>query len=167
MGKLLLFAFTVVPLVELYLLLWVGRLVGFWPTVALVLCTGLLGAALAKLEGIRVLTRWQTSLAEGRVPEEGVLDGVLVFIGGLFLITPGVLTDAFGLLMLVPPTRRLFARFIRARIERGVRAGRVHVATFRGGRVVEWSSAAGAGGVIDVEGEEIPLERPALRSPDE
>lgn len=166
MGKLLLFLFTVVPLVELYLLLWVGRLLGFGPTVGIVVATGLLGAALAKREGIRVLSKWQAALAEGRVPEEGLLEGVLVFVGGLFLITPGVLTDAFGLLMLIPPTRRLMARFVRSRIEKGVRSGKVRVVTFGGGQVVEWSSARDPG-VIDVEGHEVPIERPALDAPDE
>ncbi len=164
MGKLLLFLFTVVPLVELYLLLWVGRLVGFWPTVGIVLATGLLGAALAKHEGVRVLMRWQSALAEGRVPEEGLLDGVLVFVGGLFLITPGVLTDAFGLLMLIPPTRRFMARLLRSRAEKAVRSGTLHVVTVQGGRRVEWSSA-GQRGVIDVEGHEVPIERPALDTP--
>ncbi len=83
-GKLLLL-FTVVPLVELYLLLVIGSSIGFWPTVAIVLTTGLLGAWLAKSEGLRVYRKWQASLAQGRLPEEGVLGGLLVLVGGVLL----------------------------------------------------------------------------------
>jgi len=159
-GRLLLFLFTVVPLVELYLLLWLGRLMGFWPTVALVLATGIIGASLAKHEGLRVLGNWQRDMAEGRVPKDGALDGLLVFVGGIFLITPGVLTDAFGLAMLIPPIRHLFARFIQSRIEKGVQTGRVRVQTFQGGRSVQWGGFGED--VVDVDGHEVPIDRPAL-----
>ena len=162
-GRLLLFLFTVVPLVELYLLMWLGRLMGFWPTVALVLGTGILGASLAKAEGLRVLGNWQRDMAEGRMPKDGAIDGLLIFVGGIFLITPGVLTDAFGLAMLIPPIRHLFARFVQARIERGIQAGHVRVQTFEGGRSMHWGGGARVDvDVVDVEGHEIPVERPEL-----
>lgn len=115
-GKLLLL-FTVVPLLELYLLLLLGEHVGFWPTVALVLVTGVLGAALGKREGLRVWRSWTEALARARMPEEGILGGVLVLIGGVLLVTPGVLTDVTGVALLVPPTRRLVAKLVRARLE--------------------------------------------------
>ena len=127
MGKILLLLFTVVPLVELWLLLWIGDRVGFWPTVGIVLATGLVGATLAKAEGLRVVQRWQEATSRGQMPEEGVLGGLLVLVGGVFLITPGVLTDVTGLLLLFPPTRRLVAGFVRRRFERGLQNGAGHV----------------------------------------
>lgn len=157
MGRLLLFLFTVVPLVEFYLLFWLGSLMGFWPTVALVLATGIIGASLAKHEGLRVLSNWQRDMQEGRVPKDGALDGLLVFVGGIFLITPGVLTDAFGLSMLIPPIRHLFAGFLRKRIESGVKSGHVRVQTFDGGRAVQWGGLGRSPfeAVVDVQGHEV------------
>ncbi len=127
-GKWLFVLFTVVPLIELYLLIWLGGVLGFLETCAIVLVTGLVGAFLAKREGLRVLRSWQDSLAKAEMPEEGVLGGVLVLVGGVLLVTPGVLTDAFGLSLLFPPTRALIAKFVRARIASGIERGTIHVA---------------------------------------
>ncbi len=170
MGKLLLL-FTVVPLVELYLLLFIGDRVGFWPTVAIVASTGAIGAILAKREGLRVLEKWQAALAEARVPEEGVLGGVLVLVGGVLLVTPGVLTDFTGLMLLIPPTRRIIAGFVMRSVERRVAAGSVHVVSYGLGgpgtgapRSAPRSAPRGQRsvpampGVIDVEGEVIDVE---------
>jgi UPF0716 protein FxsA len=151
LGKLLIL-FTVVPLVELYLLLFIGDLVGFWPTVGIVLFTGALGAWLAKREGLRVYRKWQEALTEYRMPEEGVLGGVLVLVGGVLLVTPGVLTDVVGFLLLLPPTRRLIAGVVRSRIERRIADGSIHVVTYTSEGTVRRRSAAPPG-VIDVEGE--------------
>ncbi len=133
MFKYLLLAFTVVPFIELYLLLAIGREVGFWPTVGGVLLTGLVGAWLAKKEGLRVLRRWQESLAQGRMPEEGLVGGVLVLVGGVLLVSPGVLTDLVGLFLLFPPTRKLVAAVVRRRLERRMKAGTLRVTTFQSG----------------------------------
>jgi UPF0716 protein FxsA len=132
-GKYLFLAFTVIPLVELYLLLAMGRQFGFWPTLGSVLLTGLLGTVLARREGVRVLREWQRSLSQGRVPEEGILGGVLVLVGGVLLVAPGVLTDVTGLLLLFPPTRRLVAAGVRRMLERRVASGRLRVTTFQAG----------------------------------
>ena len=170
MGKWLLVLFTVVPLVEFYLLMYVGSLIGFWPTVGIVLVTGLIGASLAKMEGARVMLEWQRELGQGRMPEEGVMGGLMVLIGGVLLVTPGVLTDLFGLSLLLPMTRRFYVRVARKRLEKSMAAGRVQV--FRsaqaGGQRVDWfggfggfDGAGGHGGfgdmpqVIDVDGEEV------------
>lgn len=130
-GKLFLL-FTLVPLVDLWVLVQIGRAVGFWTAVALVIATGFAGAWLAKAEGFRVLREWQGALAGGRLPEEGVLSGVLVLAGGLLLVTPGVLTDAAGLALLFPPTRRLAAAGARRWLRRRIAEGRVHVVTYGG-----------------------------------
>lgn len=116
LGKLLLL-FTVLPVVELYLLITIGQNVGAAPTIALVLGTGFLGAWLARREGSRVLRSWQGSLARGELPKEGVVSSVLVLVGGVLLVTPGVVTDVMGLVLLVPWTRRWVAGVIRRRLE--------------------------------------------------
>lgn len=114
-GKLLLL-FTVIPVVELYLLISIGQHAGAGPTIALVLATGLVGAWLARREGGRVLRSWQESTARGEIPKEGVISSVLVLLGGVLLVTPGVLTDVTGLLLLVPWTRRLVAGVVRKQL---------------------------------------------------
>ncbi|WP_164021231.1 FxsA family protein [Pyxidicoccus trucidator] len=129
MFKYLLLAFTVVPFIELYLLLAIGREVGFMPTLAMVLLTGLVGASLARREGARVMRSWRESMARGQVPEDGILSGALVLVGGALLVAPGVFTDVVGLLLLIPPTRRFVAARLRRSLERKVREGSVRVTT--------------------------------------
>jgi len=120
-------AFVVLPLVELALLIRIGQVVGVWPTLALVVVTGMTGAALARAEGLKVLLRFQRELTAGRIPEQAALDGISVLLGGVLLLTPGVLTDVAGIALLLPPTRRRIQRWARARLEAGIRSGAVHV----------------------------------------
>jgi UPF0716 protein FxsA len=144
LGKLLLL-FTVVPVVELYLLITLGQHMGAEATIALVLGTGFLGAWLAKREGARVLRSWQGSMAKGEIPKEGVVSSVLVLLGGVLLVTPGVITDVTGLVLLVPWTRRLVANAVRKRLEQRLAVqGLVDPSVFMGmGRP--------SGAVIDVD----------------
>lgn len=102
-----------VPVLELWLLVQLGGLVGFWPTVLFVIGSAVAGVAVARREGLRVLRSYQQTIALGRVPEEGLLSALLVLVGGLLLIFPGVLTDVAGILLFVPPTRRSIAERIR------------------------------------------------------
>ncbi len=120
MGRLLLL-FILVPLVDAWLLFQLGGILGFASTLALVMLTGIAGAWLFRLEGTRTWSVWQASLSEGRVPEEGVLGGVMLLLGGALLVTPGVITDAVGLLLLLPPTRRLLAAALRPRLQQFVK----------------------------------------------
>lgn len=129
----LLLLFLVVAFTELYLLLQLGRWIGAGPTVAWVLGSALLGTILARTEGLRVWRAWQRALLERRIPEEGIVSGVLVLIGSLLLIVPGVITDLAGLLLIFPPTRRLVAARIRRRVEGKIRTGAIHVASWRSG----------------------------------
>jgi UPF0716 protein FxsA len=131
--KLLFLALFLLPFVDLYVLLRIGRVAGFWPTLGLVLLTGLVGALLAREEGVRVLRRWQESMARGLMPEEGLLSGLLVLVGGVLLVLPGVLTDAVGLFLLFPPTRRLVAGWLRRRLKRSMADGTLRVTTFQSG----------------------------------
>ncbi len=151
----LLVLFTVVPLAELWLLFRIGDHLGFGATFALVMLTGIVGAALARREGSRVVLQWQKEVSEGRMPSDGVLGGLLVFVGGLLLVTPGVLTDAFGLSLLFPPTRRRVAGWLRERIQRGIASGNVQVMGSVGGMGTSWTSSSTTD-VIDVEGYEVP-----------
>jgi UPF0716 protein FxsA len=100
-------------LLELVVLWQVGGVVGFWPSVAIIAATGVLGGALAKREGLRVFREWSAAMAQGQMPEVGLIDGVLVLLGGLLLLAPGFIGDGVGLLLLIPPTRRLAAAVVR------------------------------------------------------
>ncbi len=117
----LLLLFTVVPIVELVLLIQIGRVIGFFPTLAIVLVTGALGASLARSQGLATLQKVQQEMAEGRVPAGALLEGLLILLAGALLITPGLLTDLTGFLLLVPPLRaalqRTVARAIRRRMQ--------------------------------------------------
>lgn len=147
--------FTLVPMLDLYLLLKLGDRIGFVPTVALVVLTGLLGAALTRSEGTRVLRAWQHSIAAGTVPADGVVSGALVLLGGALLISPGVLTDVIGLVLLVPYTRRLVARLVSAAIKRGIERGSIQVVQARAPDPFATRSRRPPAGVIDVEGEPV------------
>lgn len=102
-------AFALLPLFELLLLVRIGRAFGLGNTLLLLTVSGLVGLLVAKTQGRKVLRAWQEALAAGRVPERGVLDGVLVLVGALLLMIPGVITDLLGLLCLVPFTRHAIA----------------------------------------------------------
>jgi UPF0716 protein FxsA len=114
--------FTIVPLVELFLLIELGGLIGVGPTVAIVIGTGVLGAWLARFQGLKVLREIGSSMSEGRLPTEALIDGLLILIAGAVLLTPGLLTDAVGFLLLVPPgrvqVRRAVAKHLERRIQR-------------------------------------------------
>jgi UPF0716 protein FxsA len=114
----LLLLFTIVPLVELYLLVKLGTVVGVGPTVALVLFTGILGAWLARVQGLSVVHRLGADLAEGRLPTDALIDGLLILVAGAVLLTPGLLTDAMGFALLVPQGRAVVRKVVVARFAR-------------------------------------------------
>ena len=126
MGYLLLL-FIVVPAVELALLIELGRHVGTVATLGVIAATGLLGAWLARVQGMGALARVRRELDAGSVPAGPIVDGVLILIAGAVLMTPGLLTDAFGFALLVPKTRSLIRGALRRRFEAAQRAGEVHV----------------------------------------
>ena len=113
----LLALFTLVPLLELFLLVELGKRMGFVPTLALVLFTGVLGAALARSQGLRVLRQVQAEVAKGNLPTEALLDGLMIFIAGAVLLTPGLLTALTGFFLLLPFGRRLIRRQVSRRLE--------------------------------------------------
>ncbi|MED1203215.1 FxsA family protein [Heyndrickxia acidicola] len=104
----LFFLIIVVPAIEIGLFILSGKLIGVFPTICLIIFTGILGAYLAKKQGIETLRRLQEDLRSGRMPGEAITDGVCILSGGIFLITPGFITDILGLLLLMPATRKWF-----------------------------------------------------------
>lgn len=105
----------VLQLLDLALLVVLSRSFGFLTTCGVLLAVGLVGSSFARREGGRVWRRFQGALAEGRPPEHGILDGMLVLLGGVLLLLPGVLSDVIGLSLFVPPLRRALARRLRER----------------------------------------------------
>ncbi len=122
--------FIGLPLIELALLIQLGQWVGLLPTVGLVVLTGVVGAALARSQGFRVWIAIQRELQQGRMPMGELMNGLLVLAGGIVLLTPGLITDVLGLLLLLPGTRAAFLAYLRRRMEHMLRTGRVDVVTF-------------------------------------
>lgn len=115
--------FTIIPFIELFLLLQVGDVVGFWPTFAMIIVTGIVGAWLAKREGLRVLREYQKAIEELRMPEEGLTSALLVVVGGALMIAPGVMTDVIGILLMIPPIRRVVAGWVEAYVKKTLLKG--------------------------------------------
>lgn len=114
----LLLLFTLVPLLELFLLVKLGTVIGIGATVLIVICTGVLGAWLARWQGLGVLRRLTEDVNQGRLPTDALIDGLLILIAGAVLLTPGLITDALGFLLLVPQGRAVVCRLIVARFEK-------------------------------------------------
>ena len=107
MPLLLILLFIVVPIAELAVLIQVGQAIGVWWTILLLIADAILGSWLLRTQSRAAWRRFNEALAGGRVPHREVVDGVLVIFGGVLLLTPGFITDIFGVLFLVPPTRVL------------------------------------------------------------
>jgi UPF0716 protein FxsA len=113
----LLLLFITVPLIEILILIRLGDLIGFWPTVWMVIGTGILGAWLARLYGWTLWIEIQNELQAGRMPADKMMDGLLILVGGIVLLTPGLLTDILGFLLLIPWTRNFFKGWLRNKFE--------------------------------------------------
>ncbi|MCM3692122.1 FxsA family protein [Neobacillus niacini] len=113
----------VIPAIDIGFLLLSGKTIGFLPTIALIILTGVLGAYLAKREGLQTIKRVQEQLSYGQIPGESLLDGICILIGATLLLTPGFISDLFGFLLLFPPSRKpfkfLMINALRKRIEKG------------------------------------------------
>lgn len=114
------------PLIELALLIKVGQWIGFWPTMLILVGTAIGGGLVLHQQGFAALNRLLAEMREGRPPIEAAVDGAFILFAGMLLITPGLITDTCGLLLLVPPLRRAFARWLLGRIDTyvEVRTGR-------------------------------------------
>lgn len=149
LGRLILL-FTLVPFAELALLIWIGERIGVLPTFALIVVTGVLGASLARLQGLATWARFRRALGEGRLPGTELIEGLMILLAGAVLLTPGILTDLVGFTLLIPPARRFLVRWAEPRLR-----SRVVVRTAgspSGGRPARPSSRPStAGEVIDAE----------------
>lgn len=158
MGLLLVLAFIVVPIAELYVIIQVGGLIGVGPTLLLLLLDAVLGSRLLKHQGRSAWRRFNQALAERRLPAKEVADGFLVILGGALLIAPGFISDFFGVLLLLPPTRAVARRLLRRWT-----VGRVAVVGFPGGATMG-GFGTGPGGRpsanrsydYDIDAEEVP-----------
>jgi UPF0716 protein FxsA len=139
--------FIVVPLAELFVIIQVGELIGVWWTIALLLADSLLGSLLMRSQGRTAWRRFNDAVQGGRVPAREVLDGTLVIFGGALLLTPGFITDVFGLAFLLPPTRAVIRRLLVRRF----------------GRRMEVSMRRPRGGDYDVEGTAVDVDADRLR----
>ncbi len=133
--------FILLPAVELALLVQVDKLIGFWPTIGLILATGFIGSLLARREGLSVWRRLNQRMAEGGLPGNELLDGVIILLAGALLITPGVLTDVIGFLGLLPPSRALIRKIAMKRIKRAVNRGSISVTGFQQGHSWMYTNA--------------------------
>src|SRR5262245_7379553 len=128
--------FILVPIAELYVIIKVGEAIGILPTLLLLIGDALLGSWLLRHQGRAAWVRFNRALAENRLPHKEVIDGVLVIFGGALLLTPGFITDIFGLILLIPPTRALVramsTRFFLARLSMGPRAAHWGYSKVRG-----------------------------------
>ena len=123
----LLILFTFVPVLELYLLIEMGRLIGAGLTILLILATGVAGAWLARQQGLDILRRIQNDTANGQMPAESLLDGALVLIGGLLLLTPGLCTDLLGFSCLVPLTRTAWRQLLVGWLQKQLQSGTITI----------------------------------------
>ena len=123
----LLILFTCIPLLELYVLIEAGRQIGVLATVLLIFLTGVAGAWLARTQGIEVVRRIQQQLAQGEMPGAVLLDGALILIGGVLLLTPGFCTDLAGFTFLVPATRGFWRKQLSRWAQKNIEQGRIRV----------------------------------------
>jgi UPF0716 protein FxsA len=115
----LLLLFVVVPIAELYTIIRVGASIGFFNTLAVIIAVGFIGSWLVKREGMRTWVRFNQTLASGQIPAKEMVDGVLILGAGALLLTPGFLSDVFGILMLFPPTRAVLRGYVMKRVKAG------------------------------------------------
>ena len=160
---LVLVAFVVVPLAELWAILSVGDAIGVLPTILILLADSLLGALLLRAQGRSTWRRFVEALRLARVPSREVADGLLVVVGGALLLTPGFLTDGVGLLLLVPPSRAL----VRRGLERAI-ARRMATGLAEGAGATAWRASGprsrrppASGGAFDVDGRAFERENAA------
>lgn len=112
MFRILLLLIIIVPALEIAVLILSGNTIGVWPTIALIILTGVLGAWLAKKEGLQAIRVAQLQAGQGQLPSNVMLDGICILVGGVVLLTPGFITDAIGFFLLIPATRGIAKGFL-------------------------------------------------------
>jgi UPF0716 protein FxsA len=151
---LLVLLFIVVPILELWLIIEIGSLIGIWPTLALLLADALLGSLLLRHQGRGAWQRFNKALAERRFPGKEVADGLLIAIGGTLLLAPGFITDLVGLFFLIPPTRAIVRRLLKGLVGKrilvmGGPAGAAYGAASAGNRAYGYAKRSDDAGGTD------------------
>lgn len=123
----LLFIFTLVPIVELYVLIEAGQQIGITPTIGLIFLTGIAGAFLARNQGFQLINRIQNDLNAGQIPANEMMDGAFILAGGLLLLTPGFCTDLLGFCLLTPLTRSTLKAWLKVWLERKLARGEIRI----------------------------------------
>lgn len=139
---------AVIPLLELWLLIELTKRTSLWWTIALVLFTGMLGMSLVRWQGTKALRQIQQQLSSGESPSLAIISGVLVLVAGAFLLTPGIITDSAGFLLLIPQVRSTIARYVQKRLVSGAVngiKGSVWVSSFSTGFPHTTSASEGNG----------------------
>lgn len=113
----LLLLFILVPAIELSLLIEVGKVIGFWSTMGLIVLTGFIGSSLTRQQGLSVWTRFNGRMQQGQLPGTELVDGLIILVAGALLLTPGILTDVVGFLGLIPQSRKLIRSAVQKRIK--------------------------------------------------
>ena len=122
---------VVLPIVEIALIVEVGQATNWLVVIALTILTAVIGAAIIKRQGYAAAQEYRVAARAGQVPVQATVDGISLLIAAPFLMTPGVVTDAFGFAMLIPPVRHAVARAVLARVKRRVEDGRANVTILR------------------------------------
>lgn len=116
MFPILLLLFIIVPIIEIGLFIQVGGFLGLWPTIGLVLVAAFVGASLVRSQGVATLLSVQQRLAQGELPAQQIMEGVMLAVAGVLLLTPGFLTDALGMLVLLPAPRAMIAKTLMSKM---------------------------------------------------
>lgn len=122
----LILLFVVTPLVELAILVYLGTIVGVLYTILIVVATGLIGAFLARSQGIATFNQIRSRIEQGVLPGDELLQGMLILVGGLLLLTPGLITDLTGFLMIIPQTRNIVVKWVRDLLQRKIQQREIH-----------------------------------------
>lgn len=122
----LLLLFIIVPVTEVIIYIKLGQVIGLWATLAMIFGTGIAGAFLARTQGFRIIRQVRYEISQGRIPGNEMVEGVLVLAGGLLLLTPGLLTDVAGFLLLLPLTRKLIRELLKKKIRKWIDNGQIY-----------------------------------------
>lgn len=120
-------AFTLIPVLELYVIIKLGAVLGALNTIIVVIVTAVAGAYLARVQGLQTMLRVRAKLNSGEMPTNDLIDAAVIFMAGVVLLTPGFITDALGILLLVPATRSVFKRWLQQKFEHWSRNTEIHI----------------------------------------
>jgi len=160
--------FLVVPIVEIYILLKVGNIIGAFPTIILVVLTAVIGAGLLRQQGLSTLARLQQNMGQGKIPAQEMIEGVLLAVGGALLMTPGFVTDTMGFLCLLPFSRTFIAKNIMKRSVEKIKAGagaQMGGFTYSSYHSNETNQTQGDSDIVEGEFTEVEEDAPAIQSP--